>query len=138
MDQLLNPRRPVRLALLPTLLACLLGPAGGHAQPVGDVQRGMNLFAEHCAECHSLKEGKHKKGPALLAVMGTTAGSQAGFAYSEAMKSSNWTWAPENLGRYLTQPKTALPGGKMKYDGMAQAQDRADVIAFLSAQSKRP
>jgi len=106
------------------------------AQPVGDAQKGASLFATHCAECHSMKEGKHKKGPALFSILGTKAGQQAGYAYSEAMKSSNVTWTAEALGRYVTSPKGFIPGGKMKYDGMENPGERADLLAYLSSQGK--
>ena len=85
-----------------------------------------------------MKEGKHKKGPSLFLTLGTKAGQQAGFAYSDAMKASNWTWNAETLARYLTNPKSALPGGKMKYDGLESAADRGDLMAYLAVQGKLP
>lgn len=106
------------------------------AQSVGDAQKGAALFATHCAECHSMKEGKHKKGPSLFLTLGSKAGQQSGFAYSDAMKASNWTWTAETLAKYIAHPKSALPGGKMKYDGLESATDRTDLIAYLTAQGK--
>lgn len=106
------------------------------AQSVGDVQKGSALFATHCAECHSMKEGKHKKGPSLFLTLGTHAGQQAGFSYSDAMKASGWTWDADILSKYIANPKAALPGGKMKYDGLASVAERNDLIAYLSAPRK--
>lgn len=122
-------------------LGCLvlgLLPTWALAQSMGDARKGAALFATHCSECHSMKEGKHKKGPSLFLTLGTKAGQQPGFAYSDAMKASNITWNAETLSRYITNPKTALPGGKMKYDGLESAAERADVLAYLSAQGKLP
>ena len=85
-----------------------------------------------------MKEGKHKKGPSLFLTLGTRAGQQSGFAYSDAMKASNWTWNVETLSRYLANPKNALPAGKMKYDGLEAAADRADLMAYLAVQGKLP
>jgi cytochrome c len=102
----------------------------GHA---ADLKVGADLFAENCAECHSLKEGKQKKGPSLFAVYGRKAGQQADFSYSDAMKASSLSWTPEALDAYLTLPKKAVPGGKMKFDGLPDAKERANVIAFLAS-----
>ena len=101
------------------------------AQAAGDAKLGADVFATHCAECHSLKEGKHKKGPSLFALVGRNAGAQADFKYSAAMKAIGWTWSPDRLDPYLTLPNQALPGGAMKYEGLADAKARADLIAYF-------
>ena len=115
-----------------TLSACAL--ALGLAAPVraADLKVGADLFAEHCAECHSLKEGKHKKGPSSFGVFGRKAASLEGVAYSDALKASNIVWTAQALDAYLTQPKKAVPGGKMKYDGLPDATARANLIAYLA------
>lgn len=120
------------------LLALALLPVLTWADAPGDAKKGAALFATHCAECHSMKESKHKKGPSLFLTLGTKAGQQAGFAYSDAMKAIGWTWNAELLSKYIANPKVALPGGKMKYDGLEAAADRADVIAYLTVQGKLP
>ena len=102
----------------------------------GDVSKGSALFATHCAECHSMKEGKSKKGPSLFATFGSKAGQHEGFAYSDALKNSQLVWNAETLSRYLASPKTAVPGGKMKYDGLDNAKDRTDLMAYLANQGK--
>jgi len=102
----------------------------------GDITRGAALFATHCAECHSMKEGKNKKGPSLFATFGARAAQREGFAYSDALKASQLVWNADSLSRYLTDPRAAVPGGKMKYDGMASAAERADLIAYLAAGAK--
>lgn len=121
------------LALILALL-----PLMAWAETPGDAKKGSALFATHCAECHSMKEGKHKKGPSLFLTLGTKAGQQPGFAYSDAMKASGWTWNADLLNKYITNPKVALPGGKMKYDGLESAADRTDLIAYLAVQGKLP
>ena len=117
------------------LASCLLGAAmlagSGHALATGDAKRGMNTFAEECGDCHSPKEGKAKKGPPLFGVVGRAAATGPDFAYSDAMKQSGITWTPDKIDAYITLPKKAVPGGKMKYDGLGDAAARADVIAYL-------
>jgi cytochrome c len=105
--------------------------ASGVQMPQAHAGSGSDVFAQECAECHSLREGKNKKGPSLFAVVGRKAGSVADFNYSDAMKTSGLTWTPSQIDAYVSHPRTVVPEGKMKYDGLADAQARADLIAFL-------
>jgi cytochrome c len=116
-------------ALIALALAALLPVA---ASANGDVQHGSDVFAEHCAECHSLKQGKNKKGPSLFGAVGRKAASVADVSYSDALKTSSIVWSAEQLDAYLALPKKAVPGGKMKYDGLPDPKARADLIAFLA------
>ncbi len=118
-----------RAALAGATMSLLLPFVQAHA---GDATNGANVFAEECSDCHSVKEGKNKKGPSLFAVVGRQAGSIADFNYSDAMKAAGHTWTPDKLDAYIAQPKQVVPGGKMKYDGLEDAQARDDLIAYLA------
>lgn len=120
----------MRFSLL--LLAGL--QTGPSAWADGSVDHGATLFATHCAECHSVREGKDKKGPSLYAIVGRNTAAVAGFVYSDALKNAGFAWTPENLDAYLRAPGDRVPGGKMKYDGLPAAAERADLIAYLAAQ----
>ena len=109
---------------------CLLSARVAAADP-GPAARGGDVFDEECAECHSLREGKNKKGPSLFAVVGRTAGSAAGYRYSAAMRRAALVWTAENIDAYIHAPGKRVPGTRMKYDGLDDAQARADLIAFL-------
>ncbi|HMV53668.1 MAG TPA: c-type cytochrome [Rhodocyclaceae bacterium] len=109
-----------------TLSACV-----PPALAAGDAKKGADTFAEECGDCHSPKEGKAKKGPPLFGVLNRKAGTIAEFSYSDAMKQSGIVWTPEKIDAYVAAPKKAVPGGKMKYDGLGDAAARADVIAYL-------
>ena len=91
------------------------------------------MFATECAECHSVREGKDKKGPSLFAIVGAKAARREGFAYSAALSSAGITWTPEVLSNYIEAPKKLVPGGKMKYDGLADARQREDLVAYLAS-----
>lgn len=123
-----------RAAAAATAVAALVLAAAAQAQsaPAGNAQHGSDLFATHCAECHSMKEGKDKKGPSLFGIYGKPAAQRPGFAYSDAMKASGITWTADKLSAYLAAPKQAVPGGKMKYDGLPGEADRNDLIAYLA------
>jgi cytochrome c len=135
MDELLM-RSGHHIAIAPSCwrivaaLALLAGSAPGlHAQT--DLKRAAGLFATHCSECHSVKEGKDKKGPSLFGIVGRRAAQVSGFVYSDALKQSGLSWTPDVLDRYLVAPATAVPGGKMKYDGAATAPERTLIIEYL-------
>src|SRR5438309_1397730 len=101
------------------VLACAMVGGAQQAIAAGDAASGEAVFKAECAECHSLKQGRNKKGPALFAMMGRQAATQTGFEYSEQLRQTRWVWSEETLRRYLSQPtKTANPGTKMKYDGL--------------------
>ncbi len=83
-----------------------------------------------------MKEGKDKKGPSLFSIFDNKAALRENYVYSDALRNSHITWNAESLGAYLTNPKKLVPGGKMKYDGLESASERADLIAYLARQSK--
>jgi len=114
------------------LLACALAylGSGGGAYADGDAARGKQIFKK-CAACHSLEAGKVRIGPPLHGVLGRQAGSVKGFAYSKAMKSAEVVWSGSTLDKYLTAPKTFIPGNRMPFPGLSNEKDRADLIAYL-------
>ena len=96
------------------------------------VESGERTFNQQCKACHTVdKGGASTIGPNLFGVMGRKAGTAAGFSFSDAMKASAITWDDANLGDYLTDPKSKVPGGKMVYAGLKRPAQLADVIAYL-------
>ena len=77
----------------------------------------------------------NKTGPSLHGVVGRAAGSIADFNYTDANKNSGITWTPEELFVYLADPQAKIPGTKMIFPGIKDAQQRADLIAYLETQS---
>ncbi|ANK11832.1 c-type cytochrome [Erythrobacter neustonensis] len=113
-------------------------PAGGavtYASFTGDAAAGEKVFAA-CRTCHVFDEGVNRVGPSLHKVVGRKAGSVAGFNYSDANKNSGITWTPDVLFDYLKDPKAYVPGTKMAFPGVKDDQKRADLVAYLEAQSK--
>ena len=98
-----------------------------------DLVHGTHVFNEECAECHSPKEGKNKKGPSVWNVVGRKSASITDFNYSDNMRSSNIVWSADQIAAYIEHPKKVIPTGKMKYEGLADAKDREDVITYLSS-----
>jgi cytochrome c len=96
-----------------------------------DPAEGESLFRA-CASCHKL-DGTDGTGPHLNGVVGRAAQSVAGFAYSGALIEVVDVWTPEHLNGFLTNPRTYAPGNKMSYNGMADIEDRANLIAYLAS-----
>ena len=104
------------------------------ASYTGDADKGKAAFVT-CTTCHAIEAGVNKIGPSLHGVVGRAAGSIPGYTYSAANKGSGITWTPEKLFPYLENPQRVVPGTKMSFPGWSDPQKRADVSAYLKANS---
>ncbi|MGZ8287345.1 MAG: c-type cytochrome [Allosphingosinicella sp.] len=104
-----------------------------------DAAKGEGQFKK-CTACHTIaKGGANGTGPNLWGVMGGAIGKHAaGFPYSPALggKGGNWDW--ENMSQWIESPRAFAPGTKMTFAGIGKAEDRADLLAYLNAQSDSP
>ncbi|WP_438860372.1 c-type cytochrome, partial [Achromobacter spanius] len=98
-------------------------PAG-----VGDARRGEEIYGR-CLACHAL--AYNRTGPRHCGLLGRRAGSVPGYSYSQAMKQSGIIWNEQTLDVFLKNPMAAVPGTSMGYAGIADAGERADLIAYL-------
>jgi len=100
----------------------------------GSAKAGADLVETYCSECHTTERGgSSRKAPNLFGLVGRKAGQVPGFDYSDANKALGWVWDETNLNTYLTAPKTVVVGTTMKFKGIPDAAERADVIAFLAS-----
>ena len=105
------------------------------AYQAADLSNGEAKFAL-CRSCHTTSPGgDDMTGPNLSGVFGRKAGSKASFTYSDDMKNAGWTWDADRINTWITNPKAVLPGTKMTFIGLPDANDRRDVIAFLKVQT---
>ena len=103
-----------------------------------DVSRGENS-AKKCQACHTFGKGEpNRVGPNLWGIVGRQKASEAGFNYSAAMKSQKGNWTPDELDKYLTNPRGVVPGTNMTFAGLPRGKERADVIAFLNSKADNP
>lgn len=110
-------------------------PAAGAADPAyasltGDPANGEQLFRQ-CSVCHAVDAGVNRLGPSLHGVVGREAGAVEGFSYSAANRDSHLVWTEDQLYTYLRDPRGTIPGTTMAFAGMADPQERADLIAYL-------
>lgn len=97
-----------------------------------DLARGARLFGSRCASCHGVgPSARAGFGPHLNGVFGRRAGSAPDFRYSPAMAKSNIVWNDKNLAAFLEAPDEVVPGNKMRFWGMRNESQVADVLAYL-------
>jgi cytochrome c len=113
------------------LALCMAGAAS--AAP--DALRGEQVYVR-CMACHAL--ASDRVGPHHCGLFGRRAGSVPDFDYSPAMKKSGIVWNDKTLDRFLTKPLTMVPGSTMTYDGVADPEARADLIAYLKRADATP
>ncbi len=105
-----------------------------------DLTKGAAVVQQQCASCHTVtKGGAAGVGPNLYGIVGAKAFSEAGFGYSDAVKSkAGKPWTADSLSDWLQDPQTYAPGTAMSYAGIKNTQTRADVIAWLNKNSDKP
>ena len=120
-------------------------PAG--PQPIAPLMANASADAgkskaQLCGACHSFdKGGANRIGPNLWGVIGSPiAEDRGGFAFSSALadKGKGQKWTLDNLNAWLSKPQDFAKGTKMTFIGLPKPEDRANVIAYLNAQSDKP
>ena len=103
-----------------------------------DLANGRAMFGG-CRACHTLTEGGARlTGPNLWGVLGRQVGAKEGFAYSPAMQAADFAWDTANLERWLDDPRQFMPGNRMIFNGIHDADDRRDLIAYIATQTRAP
>lgn len=99
-----------------------------------DLEAGEAAFRK-CTACHAIGEGAaHKLGPVLNDVLGRTAGTAEGYAYSQSMigaGTAGLVWTPQTLDQFLSKPREFIVGTKMTFAGIANEAERENIIAYL-------
>lgn len=119
------------------------GPAFDPVTPLlasADLAAGEAQFKK-CSSCHNVEPGgANGVGPALHGIMGRDIASADGYGYSAALiaygEGNQWDW--ERMNGFLWKPKTYVKGTAMGFAGIRSVEDRADIIAYLNAQSASP
>ena len=114
------------------VMFALLTVVGLSTARAADPAAGQAIFKSQCGICHSVAEGKNMIGPSLFGIVGRVSGSVSGFHYSAANKGANITWDATILDKYLTSPRTVVPGTTMTFAGLKDDAKRADLIAYLA------
>jgi cytochrome c2 len=98
-----------------------------------EVGGGESVF-QACSGCHMIGEGNDNGiGPDLRKVVNRPVAAAPGYRYSSAMSELGGRWTRERLDRFLTNPQAFLPGTKMQFPGVADADARRELIEFLAS-----
>ena len=95
-----------------------------------DPAAGESIWRQ-CSSCHKLEDGANGTGPHLFGVVGRPQTAVGDYPYSSAFAELAGVWDPETLDAFLANPSEAVPGTKMTYRGLADVEDRANIIAYL-------
>ena len=112
-----------RLLVLAAMFAL---PTSARAE--GNAMHGQEIYESRCIACHS--PDANRVGPMHRGVFGRKAGALEDYAYSKALKASDFVWNDETLEKWLTNPQALVPGQKMNFK-VTKPEDRADLIAYL-------
>jgi cytochrome c2 len=114
------------------LLGCGQSELKGYRYAAEPVGRGGP--ADACVVCHSIEEdGPLRSAPPLHGIVGAAKARSAWFGYSPALARAGGTWTEEELDDYLTDPDAFLPGTSKTLIGIADEQQRAEVIGYLAS-----
>lgn len=95
-----------------------------------DPAAGESIWRQ-CSSCHQMEDGANGTGPHLYAIVGRDQANVADYAYSSAFAELAGVWSPEELDGFLENPSEWVPGTKMTYRGLADVEDRANIIAYM-------
>lgn len=119
------------------VVAGLVGVSTQSFAQSGDAAKGQRVFNTQCRACHTVeKDGASTTGPNLHTVFGRKAGAGGGYESSEAMVKSGIVWDDATMTEYLRDPKGKVPGTKMVYNGVKNAGQLADLVAYLKDATK--
>jgi cytochrome c len=103
------------------------------------LSNGERQFVRKCSICHTLTpDDGARAGPTLYGLFGRPAGSLADYPYSDALNGSDIVWTAQTVSALFdVGPDHYTPGSKMPMQRITDAQDRADLIAWLQ-EATRP
>lgn len=108
-----------------------LGPGYENA----DVDNGARAY-RRCQSCHQVVEGgRNMVGPNLHGILDQPAAAVEGFNYSRQLSEAGLVWDVATMDSWLENPRALVPGNRMSFVGLRDADDRRDVIAYIAVQS---
>jgi cytochrome c len=97
--------------------------------------------SKKCTACHTFdKGGKNGVGPNQWNLVGNHFAHNDEYSYSQAISGlkDKKKWGFQELSDFLTKPSKYVPGTKMSFAGIANPQDRANLIAYLNTLNDHP
>lgn len=123
------------------ILAALFAAGVAFAEEIGDAEKGAKVFSK-CIGCHQIGQGAEDRvGPHLNGIFGRKVAAHDGFSYSKSMQRAGrdgLIWTAETLDAYLENPRALVSKTRMSFRGLKDADDRANVLAYLRGFSDNP
>ncbi len=120
------------------LAAALVASLSAAPALAADPARGEELY-RRCVGCHEVgPDAGNRAGPHLNDILGRTAGTLEGARFSAAMIAAGedgLVWNEATLDAFLEDPRGLIPRTHRAFRGLPDAADRADIIAYLAAQT---
>lgn len=98
-----------------------------------ELREKVKSTIDACRQCHSIEPNDNSTAPSLSTVFDTEIASSNYNAYSQALKSRDGVWTPENLRIFLQDPQEFAPGTTMPNPGINDASMMDEVIKLLEA-----
>lgn len=116
-----SPTAPKELAPITPLLAS------------ANAANGQAIMQKRCTQCHTFDQGgANKIGPNIWGIFGAKITHLANYAYSKGLQAlSGEKWDAESLNKFIHNPREFVKGTKMSFPGLANDQERADLIAHI-------
>ncbi len=104
-----------------------------------DLDKGKETFGRKCTACHFVDSRRgNQVGPNLHAVFDRGTAEAAGYKYSPALAAfAEPRWTPELIDQWLLAPDSFVPGTAMRLNGITDANERRDLIAYLLIASRQ-
>ena len=122
----------MRLSIFAFAILCLT--TGSAVAQETAIEKGEAYF-RRCLACHRVgDDAANTVGPVLNDVLGRQAGTYPGYYYSEVMidaGENGLIWTAQTFSKFIASPRKFLPGNKMTFAGVRNAEDRANLIAYL-------
>jgi len=119
------------LAAIFALVSAAFPAAAASSEAAPSAQSGKKHFIR-CAACHSTDAAdRSATGPHLNGIVGRAAAALPHFAYSSALRAQDFKWSEPRLDAFLKSPHSTHPGMCLTFNGLAKAEDRAALIAYL-------
>jgi cytochrome c2 len=77
-------------------------------------------------------QAQNRVGPHLVDVLGRERASVEDFRYSDALAGLDGVWTAEEMSAWLEDPRDYAPGTSMSFRGLDDAEDRANILAYLA------
>ena len=111
--------------------ACVEAASPGDAATLAAGERAY----QKCYSCHSLEgPDPSTQEPSLKGIVERAVASEAGFAYSPAMRAyaaRQPRWTREALDAFVADPQALVPGNEMGFFGIADAAERQALLEYL-------